>query len=253
MSKQEFAGSRFFRGGSDTESEDEIISSGEELTDEEEEEISEESSSEDEEKKKQSKFLRDHASNEEDSSADEKRQVRSAKDKRLEAIESCIKVIENAQKINDWVVIQNEFDKLNKIISKGPQAIPRLYIKTIALLEDFLNEALKKEKDSKKKMNATQARALNSMKQKIKKNNRLYEEDIEKWRQTDEDIEDEVVSKSKGIKPSFDEDSQSDVSPTLDDEFITVGGGKGIKPIEEYTSENLFKKLREIMEARGKK
>lgn len=66
--------------------------------------------------------------------------------------------------------------------SVGTNTVPRLYIKTIAMLEDFINESLLKEKESKKKMNATQARALNTMKQKIKKNNRLYEVDIENWR-----------------------------------------------------------------------
>ncbi|CAG8679186.1 24022_t:CDS:10 [Dentiscutata erythropus] len=230
MSKEEFVGSRFFTGGSDTETEEEIISSEEDLSDE-----------------------GNAASDENDSEDEGKRQVRSAKDKRLEALEACIKAIENAEKINDWVVIQNEFDKLNKIISKDPLKIPRLYIKTIASLEDFLSEALQKEKESKKKMNAIQAKALNSMKQKIKKNNRLYEEDIEKWRQnpvdepTDESGYEEDVVKHKSRKPAVD-DEEDDISASQDNDFIPVGG-----KIIEYTSDNLFKKLKEIMEARGKK
>ncbi|CAG8776090.1 9813_t:CDS:10 [Gigaspora margarita] len=249
-SKEDFVGSRFFTGGSDTETEDEIISSDEEISDGD---ISEETESEREEgdvpkaTKPQGSRFHVGASDEDESEGEDKRPVKSAKDKRLEALESCVKAIENAQKINDWVVIQNEFDKLNKIISKMPLKIPRLYIKTIASLEDFLNEALQKEKESKKKMNATQAKALNSMKQKIKKNNRLYEEEIEKWRQdpveeSEEDSEDEVPKP----KPAIEELSDMPSSPGS--EFIPVRS-KSI----EYTSENLFKKLREIMEARGKK
>lgn len=61
--------------------------------------------------------------------------------------------------------------------------MPRVYIKTIASLEDFLNEALQKEKEAKKKINATQAKALNSMKNKIKKIVRQFEDEVEKWRQ----------------------------------------------------------------------
>jgi hypothetical protein len=61
--------------------------------------------------------------------------------------------------------------------------MPRVYIRTIASLEDFLNEALQKEKEAKKKMNTTQAKALNSMKNKIKKIVRQFEEEVEKWRQ----------------------------------------------------------------------
>jgi translation initiation factor 3 subunit C len=103
--------SRFFRGGSESESDDEIISSNEELSDEDDH-ISEESS-EDETNKPtsggvvRSKFLKDAASDSEESDIDEKREVKSAKDKKLDALESSAKTIENAKKINDWVAIQN--------------------------------------------------------------------------------------------------------------------------------------------------
>lgn len=103
--------SRFFRGGSDSETDedDEIISSNEE-------EVSEDdhiSSSEDEAAKPaagaggRSKFLKDAVSDSEESDLDEKREVKSAKDKKLDALESSAKTIENAKKINDWVAIQN--------------------------------------------------------------------------------------------------------------------------------------------------
>jgi translation initiation factor 3 subunit C len=41
----------------------------------------------------------------------------------------------------------------------------------------------KETKEAKKKMNSTQAKALNSMKNKIKKIVRQFEDEIEKWRQ----------------------------------------------------------------------
>jgi len=40
-------------------------------------------------------------------SEDVKREVKLVRDKRLETLEACVKNIENAEKINDWVVIQN--------------------------------------------------------------------------------------------------------------------------------------------------
>jgi len=97
------------------------------------------------------------------------------------------KFISLKEKFNNYFV-NLEFEKLNKIVSKpfGEFGMPRIYIKTIASLEDFLNESLQKEKEAKeakKKMNTTQAKALNSMKNKIKKIVRQYEEEIEKWRQ----------------------------------------------------------------------
>ncbi|GBB90228.1 hypothetical protein RclHR1_01710028 [Rhizophagus clarus] len=251
--------SRFFRGGSDSESdeEDEIISSNEEEEESDDDHISDSS---DEPTSKpaagaKSKFLKDAESESEESDIDEKREVKSAKDKKQDALESSIKTIENAKKINDWVAIQNEFEKLNKNVSKsfGSIGMPRVYIKTIASLEDFLNEALQKEKEkeAKKKMNATQAKALNSMKNKIKKIVRQFEDEVERWRQNpveSEEEPDEDVDIEKPTSTNHEELSSNEVPD--DEGFEQVGKGK--KPIE-FTSDNLFKKLREILEARGKK
>src|SRR5581483_5921367 len=104
--------SRFFRGGSDSESDDEIVSSNEEPSDDDDR-ISDGTSSGDEIQAKttkggvKSRFLKDVMSDSEESDLDEKREVKSAKDKRLDALESSVKTIENAKKINDWVAIQN--------------------------------------------------------------------------------------------------------------------------------------------------
>ncbi|CAG8502294.1 23130_t:CDS:2 [Cetraspora pellucida] len=187
MSKSEFVGSRFFRGGSDsdTEEEEDIISSSGEST-ENEDDISEEPEYEEEQElKPKSKYHKDVTSDDDSEDEGKQRLIRTGKDKWLDAVENCAKAIENAQKINDWNPVE----------------------------------------------------------------------------EIDEDVEDEdagvVKNKSKKLaKDAGDIGSQSDVSYTSETEgkFIPVGpsGGKSNKPIE-YTSENLFKKLREIMEARGKK
>ena len=69
---------------------------------EEEEEEEEESSSEEEGAGGVSRFLRDAASSDESSDEDTPKVVKSAKSKRLEELESVIKLIDNATKINDW-------------------------------------------------------------------------------------------------------------------------------------------------------
>lgn len=115
--------SRFFhRGDSDSESsssdEEELYSdheeeeeeSEEEDDDEEQEDSDDESSSSDESLrgKGASRFLKPSGGAEEsDESEDEDRVVvvKSAKDKRLEELEGTIRLIENAEKINDWAVI----------------------------------------------------------------------------------------------------------------------------------------------------
>jgi translation initiation factor 3 subunit C len=149
-----------------------------------------------------------------------------------------------------------EFDKLTRQVSKFQDGskTPKQYIQTIAELEDSLNETLAKQKVTPKKMNATQARALNAMKQKIKKTNKEYQTQIESYREdkdafmeSDEEEEVVVVKKSKKTV-AFDGDIPAE---DIDDAgFSTVGpGGRTL----QYTPESIFKHLRGILESRGKK
>ncbi|KAL1975881.1 hypothetical protein VTN31DRAFT_4273 [Thermomyces dupontii] len=257
--------SRFFHGGSDS---DTSTSDEEELYSEEEEELSEEESSEEETESESesseeettgrtgaSRFMRDVSDSEESEDEDRVTVVKSAKDKRWEELEAIVKSIENAEKINDWAVIATEFDKLNRHIPKistvGPP--PKIYIKTIADLEDFMNETIAKQKVSTKKMNASNAKGLNAVKQKIKKNNKEYAAEIEKYRadkegymEADEIPATELVERT--IKPRV---TTLDSLSLADDEgFSTVGRhGKTL----QYTSESILKHLRIIVESRGKK
>jgi translation initiation factor 3 subunit C len=106
--------SRFFGGdSSDSESsseEEDLYSDGEaeegseQDSDEEEEDDDEASSSDsDDGKRGVSKFLKDTAeSDAESTDSDTPKIVKSAKNKRLEELEGVIKVIDNAVKISDW-------------------------------------------------------------------------------------------------------------------------------------------------------
>ncbi|KAF9430762.1 Translation initiation factor 3 subunit c [Entomortierella beljakovae] len=198
-----------------------------------------------------------------DSDDDAVRVVRSAKDKRFEEIELAVTALSNGQKNNDWVKVQNEFDRANKAIQKAAGIIaqsstPKFYIKAVADLEKAIQTALDKEKAASKKLNASNAKALNSMKQKVKKNNRLYEKEIQEYEKDPEnyDVEEEVVEtkpKTKLKKPkvvSDSDDDNKDADEEEDDGFTHVGaGGKSV----ELNQDNLFKRLREVAEARGKK
>ncbi|CZR60036.1 probable Eukaryotic translation initiation factor 3 subunit C [Phialocephala subalpina] len=267
--------SRFFRGANDSSSdssssdEEELYSdeeeeevkaaSDEEDSDEEEDDDDDDSSSEDEDGNKKTginKFLKGGDSESEESSDEDRAKVvKSAKDKRLEELEGTVKAIENGEKINDWGVISNEYDKLNRQVVKLVQAgnTPKLYIRAVAELEDFMNETIAKQKVSTKKMNATNARGLITVKQRIKKNNKDYQKDIDAYR-ADKDAfmeseeEEELAPKPKKVKPisgvpqlAIDDD---------DEGFSTVGkGGRTL----QFTPESILKHLRTIMESRGKK
>ncbi|KAL8963974.1 MAG: hypothetical protein Q9183_004801, partial [Haloplaca sp. 2 TL-2023] len=239
---------------SDREAEEKSEEESEEESDEEEEE-DEESSSDDDTKGGVSKFLRDVASSEESEDEDKVTIVKSAKDKRLEELEGVVKLIDNARKINDWSSISTEFDKLNRQVTKlaTQEKVPKIYVKTISDLEDFMNDTIATQKVSTKKLNATNARGLNAMKQKIKRNNREYTAEIEKYRADKDDYmmseEDEVVQPVEKVKKP--KETYVDGIDAADEVgFATVGrGGKTL----QYTPESILKHLRSIVESRGKK
>jgi translation initiation factor 3 subunit C len=119
-------------------------------------------------------------------------------------------------------------------------------------LEDFMNETIAKQKVTTRKMNATNARGLNAVKQRIKKNNKDYQKEIDAYKadkdafmESDEE-EEVVVPKTKKPKSIA-----ADLTLEDDDEgFATVGkGGRTL----QFTPESILKHLRTIMESRGKK
>ncbi|KAK3313742.1 eukaryotic translation initiation factor 3 subunit 8 N-terminus-domain-containing protein [Apodospora peruviana] len=266
--------SRFFRGGDDSSSEsssDDELYSGSEEEEEINEQKAEEESEDDEvadesdeessdsdagdHKKGTSRFLLDVESSEsEESDVEGTTKVKSAKDKRFDELEATITAIQNGQKINDWGSIANELDKLNRQVVKlqdGGKA-PKIYIKCVAELEDFMNETLAKQKVTPKKMNATNARGLNAVKQRIKKGNKDYQDQIDAFRKDadgfmESDEEEAPLPKVQKVRfqPVSGEAEEED-----DGGFATVGkGGRTL----QFTPESIFKHLRTIMESRGKK
>ncbi|KAK3838178.1 MAG: eukaryotic translation initiation factor 3 [Linnemannia gamsii] len=257
--------SRFFRAG-ESDSDETESDYSEELSNSESEDHSDsdsdDSSSDDDEaaKKTGRGRLFEGAFSDSESEDDTVRVVRSAKDKRFEEIEQAVNSMANGQKINDWVSAQNEFDRANKGLQKAAgiisqTGVPKFYIKAVADLEKAIQAALEKEKSASKKMNASNAKALNSMKQKVKKNNRLYEKEIQEYEKDPENyaVEEEIVEekpKVKKPKKVVVSDSENDSAEAADDGFTPVGaGGKSV----EFNQENIYKKLKEVAEARGKK
>jgi translation initiation factor 3 subunit C len=148
-----------------------------------------------------------------------------------------------------------EFDKLNKQIVKVTQSVPmpKIYIKAVADLEDLVTETIAKQKTTEKKMNASNAKGFNAVKQRIKKNNKEYAAHIDKYRLDKEEYmeseEEEEKPTAPAPKPKVERFEPS--LATADEEgFATVGrGGKAL----QYTPESILKHLRVIVESRGKK
>ena len=74
-----------------------------------------------------------------------------------------------------------EFDKLVRMVQRQhnvAEPVPPFFIRTLCGLETSLTTAIVKEKEAKKKMNATNARALTAMKQKVKRAAKEHEKGI---------------------------------------------------------------------------
>ncbi len=77
-----------------------------------------------------------------------------------------------------------EYDKMTRMVQRQQNVaehVPPFYIRTLISLEVALSAALAKEKEAKKKMNASNARALTAMKQKVRKTVKEYEKEIRQY------------------------------------------------------------------------
>ncbi|EOD48932.1 putative eukaryotic translation initiation factor 3 subunit protein [Neofusicoccum parvum UCRNP2] len=261
--------SRFFTAvdsSSESSSDEEELYSGseeeeqsEEESSEEEEESDDDSSDSDDGKTGAGRFLRDVSDDEGSDEEERVTVVKSAKDKRFEELEATIKAIENAEKINDWVVISTEFDKMNRqvpaLIRQNDGKTPKPYIKAVAELETTMLETIEKQKVTPKKMNATNTRGLNAVRQRLRKLKQDYASEIEKFKADPEKfMQDEVVEevvqtpKRKTQKQLL---ALADQAGEGDDEGFTTVGPSGKAMV--YTPESILKHLRTIVEARGRK
>mmetsp|Transcript_10651 Transcript_10651/g.24731 ORF Transcript_10651/g.24731 Transcript_10651/m.24731 type:complete len:911 (-) Transcript_10651:2-2734(-) len=125
-------------------------------------------------------------SDSDDSEDEGPRVVKSARDKRWEAMISTIKSMRNHLRIKDWNAVTNDFDTLGKQLSKAAAIVnkegkPKFYHRALLMLEAHTNRELE-DKEAKKKMSPTNAKALNAMRQKIRKITKELEAELEAFR-----------------------------------------------------------------------
>ncbi|XP_060795410.1 eukaryotic translation initiation factor 3 subunit C [Neoarius graeffei] len=148
-----------------------------------------------------------------DDEEDTKRVVRSAKDKRFEELTNLIKTIRNAMKIRDMAKCLEEFEQLCRAFLKSKaivdkEGVPQFYIRLLADLEDYLNQ-LWEDKEGKKKMNKNNAKALSTLRQKIRKYNRDFETEIATYKENPEQSADEEEEKEEaGSGSSLDSEGE---------------------------------------------
>jgi len=130
-----------------------------------------------------------------------------AQDKRFAELQATSGEVKNKMKNSDFLSLQTLFEKLNKQLDKTlrsaeGEATPRFYLKTLALLEDFLN-ATAADKEAKKKLSPSNAKAFNALRQKVKKHNMAYAAAIE-------GVRGKLESSSSEESEEADEDEESD-------------------------------------------
>jgi len=188
-----------------------------------------------------------------DDEDDTKRVVKSAKDKRFEALQNTIKVIRNSMKITDIAKIETEYQNLTKEYEKAKvvvikEGIPNFFIKVLADLEDYIQTQWE-DTDGRKKLSKPNAKALASLRQKLKKYIRDFEEKVTEYRadpakfeeaeeEAEEEVEEadsdsdaepaEVIPKKPVVDDQDDDDSDffasdSDESSSDDDDLLEGG------------------------------
>ncbi|KAF4598288.1 translation initiation factor 3 subunit C [Pleurotus pulmonarius] len=197
------------------------------------------------------------ASDTDDSDSDDEGKpgkIISAAEKRVQEMEGTGKAMDNAMKINDWVAISNEFDKLIRMVQRQStvsEPLPPFFLKTIASLETSVTNTIAKEKEAKKKMNATNAKALTAMRQKVKKTLKEYEKELKQYQTDPETFERDYLATITRETAPPPRAPRVKVVEGDDEDFTTVVP-KGVKAMQ-FTSESIYKNLQSVQEARGKK
>jgi Eukaryotic translation initiation factor 3 subunit 8 N-terminus len=103
--------------------------------------------------------------------------------------------VQNKMAVNDWTSIQTVFDKLQKQLEKTMKSAilataPRQYVRMLCELDDFLSQTMQ-NRDMKKKMSPTNAKAFNTTKQRLRKLLPEFEGAMARWREHPVATEDE--------------------------------------------------------------
>lgn len=161
-----------------------------------------------------------------------KKAIKSAKEKLLDEVQDAINQINIAKRSNTFTTVLTEFDRLSRLIIRSIQqaiGIPNDYIKTLAGLDDCIVEVGENQK-SEKTLNALEAKAFNTVRQRVKKSIKDNLQLFELFRQNPD---------------LFDEEDPVDLISYDQDETDKLTTTKKLSPV--------FTTLKNISESRGKK
>ncbi|CAD6239672.1 GSCOCG00008755001-RA-CDS [Cotesia congregata] len=153
-----------------------------------------------------------------DEEEETKRVVRSTKEKRYEDLKNSIKLIRNYKKNKDMSSMLTCFEELQKFYTRALPVVakeeggltPRFFLRCLVEMEDFINE-LWEDREGRKNMSKHNSKALGSLRQKLRKYNKDFEEEIAKFRENPEQDDEEEEDKPKEDSESEDEEDRPSV------------------------------------------
>ncbi|XP_011311868.1 eukaryotic translation initiation factor 3 subunit C [Fopius arisanus] len=151
-----------------------------------------------------------------DEEEETKRIVRPTKVKRYEELTNLIKLIRNYKKIKDMSSMLSSFEDLQRAYQKAITVImkeeggqtPRFYLRCLVEMEDFINEVWE-DREGRKNMSKNNSKSLTSLRQKLRKYNKDFEEEIAKFRENPDQEDDEEEEKQEESAESEEEDVAS--------------------------------------------
>lgn len=190
---------------------------------------------------------------------DEKRVILTEKDKRVGALRDAARTARNHMNIMDCVSLRASFENIVKLIEKSKKVfdqekMPKFVFRILADMEDLLNEIYANR--SSTKLSKASAKVLSLLRQRVKKHNRDFADDIEAYRQDpDEDTEDdepEDFAESDSDASSADEDSDeeseegaaSEASVEMDDQSDESDSSDDESDIDEGDVSDMAAKYR---------
>lgn len=108
-----------------------------------------------------------------DSEGEGRKVVKSSKDKMLDDMKESVDAIYNSQNLENWVAVVTEFDRVGRTLIRANQqkiTVPNFYFKMLGQLET----AVFGGSGEKSKLPADQNRALNTLKQRLKKQTKEF-------------------------------------------------------------------------------
>lgn len=187
-----------------------------------------------------------------DSDTEGRKVVKSARDKLLDDMRESVDLIYNQKNLDNWSSVLTELDRLGRLLVRANQqnvGVPNFYYKMLGQLEDTIAETTADKE--KKKLPADQNRALNTVKQRVKKLSKefapylaLYREDPTAF-DSDEPVD---LGLDKSTADGAVVGTVSDTSRVVSPVFVTlrqVAETRGKKNIDKYEQLSILEKLLE--------